>query len=76
MNERFELVCIRADDYMAELLEREASLMPPGCEASVYILLQQAKFFRESTRTETITIPKQIADKSGFIFPIRSDGFL
>ncbi len=51
-------------------LEREASLMPPGCEASVYrVLLQQARFFRESTRTETITIPKQIADKSGFIFP-------
>jgi hypothetical protein len=63
MNERFELVCIRADDYVAELLEREAGLLPPGCEASAYILLQQAKFFRESTRTETITISKQIADK-------------
>jgi hypothetical protein len=63
MDEKFELVCIRAVDYAAELLEREASLMPPGCEASAYILLQQAKFFRESTRTETITISKQVTDK-------------
>jgi hypothetical protein len=49
MIDEFELVRIRADDYIADLLEREARLMPPGFEASADILRQQAKFFREST---------------------------
>ena len=63
MNDEFELVRIRADDYVAELLEREAGLLPPGFEASAYILLQQSKLFRESTRTETITISKKVTGK-------------
>ena len=63
MNKGFELFPIRADDYIADLLEREASLMPPGYEDDAEILRQQAKFFRESVRTETMTIWKQITDK-------------
>jgi hypothetical protein len=63
MNKGFELARIRSDDYVADLLEREASLMPPGFEDRAEILRQQAKFFRDSTRTETITISKYIADK-------------
>jgi hypothetical protein len=67
MNERYELFSIRSDDYVAKLLEREADLLPPGFEDSANILLQQAKSFRESTRTETIKISKHVADKLGFI---------
>jgi hypothetical protein len=67
MNEGFELVCIRSDDYVAKLLEREAGLLPPGFEASAHILLQQAKSFRESARTATIKISKHVATKLGFI---------
>jgi hypothetical protein len=62
MNKGFELVRIRADDYIADLLEREASLVPPGFEGNAEVLRQQAKFFRESTRTETMTIWKPVAE--------------
>ena len=63
MNKEFELVRIRADDYIADLLEREANLMPPSFKDNAEILRQQAKFFRESTRTETMTIWKPLADE-------------
>ena len=63
MNKEFELVRIRADGYIADLLEREASLMPPCFKDNAEVLRQQAKFFRESTRMETMTIWKPVADE-------------
>jgi hypothetical protein len=63
MKKGFEPVLIRFDDYIADLLEREASLMPPGFEDNAEILRRQAKVFRESTRTEMMTIWKQVPDK-------------
>jgi hypothetical protein len=63
MNRGFELVRIRADDYIADLPEREASLMPPGFEDTAEILRQQAKYFRESARTEILMIWKQLTNK-------------
>jgi hypothetical protein len=63
MNKGFELVRIRADDYLADLLDREASLMPPGFEDTAEILRQQAKYFRESARTEILMIWKQLTEK-------------
>ena len=63
MNKEFELVRIRADDYIADLLEREASLMPPSLNNNAKIVRQQARFFRESTRPETMTIWKPVADE-------------
>jgi|HubBroStandDraft_2_1064218.scaffolds.fasta_scaffold1813615_2 hypothetical protein len=48
MKDGFRLVRIRVDDYLADLLDREASLMPPGFEGNAEILQQQVKFFRES----------------------------
>jgi hypothetical protein len=47
---------IRVDEYVAELLEREAALIPPDFEANAEILRQQAKYFRESGRTETVVV--------------------
>jgi hypothetical protein len=61
---RRELLSIRADDHIADLLEQEASLMPSGFEEQADILRQQAKVFRESGRTETITVWKEIPKKS------------
>ena len=49
----------RIDDYVAELLEREASLLPPGFEDNAEIL-RQAKFFPESTRIETTVIWEEV----------------
>jgi hypothetical protein len=63
MKKGFEPVLIRFDDYIADLLEREASLMPPGFEDTAEILRQQAKYFRESARTGILMIWKQLTEK-------------
>lgn len=63
MNKGFERVLIRVDDYIADLLDREASLIPPRLEGTAEILRQQANSFRESASTETLTIWKPVADK-------------
>jgi hypothetical protein len=59
----YERVRIRLDDYVAGQLEHEASLMPPGFEENAQILRQQAKVFRQSSRTEMLTIWKPVADE-------------
>ena len=59
----YERVRIRLDDYVAGQLEHEASLMPPGYEENVEILRQQAKVFRQSNRTEELTIWKPVSEK-------------
>jgi hypothetical protein len=63
MNKGFERVLIRFDDYIADLLDREVSFISPGFEGTVEILREQARSFRESDRTETLTISKQVTDK-------------
>lgn len=63
MTNGFKLVRIRVDDYIADLLDREASLMPPSFEGNAEILRHQAKFFRESSPTEMMTIWKPVADE-------------
>ncbi len=37
--------------------------MPPSLKENAEILRQQAKFFRETTSTEMLTIWKPVADK-------------
>jgi hypothetical protein len=63
MRQRFKFVSIRMDDYIAELLEREAQLLPSGFQENAKILRERVKFLRESIRTETVTIWKPVAKK-------------
>ena len=59
MRKTLERRVVRIDDYVAELPEREASLLPPGFEDNAEIL-RQAKFFPESTRIETTVIWEEV----------------
>jgi hypothetical protein len=63
VKQSYQRTRIRVDDYIADSLEREASLMPPGFEGNAEILRQQAKFFRESARTEMVTVWKPAGDE-------------
>ena len=69
MRKNYQRHVVRVDDYVAELLEHEASLLPESFRENAEILRQQAKYFRESGGTTTmvvwVEVPKERTNQGG-----------
>ena len=65
MRKTYQRRVVHVDEYVADLLEHEASLLPEGFRENAEILRQQAKYFRESGGTATTVVWEEVPDKNG-----------
>jgi hypothetical protein len=54
MEKQYAMRAMRVDDWVAESLEAEASLMPPSCKEQADILRQMAQSYRGNSNTKVV----------------------